>query len=147
MRNTGQQQTDQTANFFWVLVIIILIGMVLWWLEKRFIINTLFLIRYYEIHGIMAGADSLNYLLNKLHLPLIDITPLSRWLIYVQTNSSLTVKYDDVIQLSYDVGHWMEIPVIFCLLLLAMYLFFKHPGAEFHRTYTMEELKKLENQN
>ena len=70
MRQPSQNPaTDQSANFFWILIMIIGFGIIFWLLEKKDIITVLFYIRYYEIMAIYALIDPINKMGGWLHLP------------------------------------------------------------------------------
>lgn len=55
--------TDQTANFFWLLVLLTIGVIIFGWLEKRYIIAGIFFIRHYEIELIKSVLDRFNVVL------------------------------------------------------------------------------------
>ena len=48
--------TDQTANFFWLLILLTIGVLVFWWLERRYIVAFIFSVRHYEIELIKGDA-------------------------------------------------------------------------------------------
>lgn len=80
-----QNATDQTANFFWLLVLLTLGVLVFWWLERSYIVSAIFFVRHYEIDLIKGVLDGVNVGLGWLNLTSIDDHKLAFWQHFMAT--------------------------------------------------------------
>ncbi|AIT64055.1 type IVB secretion system coupling complex protein DotM/IcmP [Coxiella burnetii] len=142
-----QNATDQTANFFWLLVLLTLGVLVFWWLERSYIVSAIFFVRHYEIDLIKGVLDGVNVGLGWLNLTPIDDHKLAFWQHFMATANKKEVTFPQVGALSTDVGLWVRYPVILILLGLASWMLFRNRSARFQRTHTMDSLKKSEVEN
>ncbi|HLD16990.1 MAG TPA: type IVB secretion system coupling complex protein DotM/IcmP [Coxiellaceae bacterium] len=136
--------TDQTANFFWILIMLVIAGVVLWLLEKEKIITILFHIRYYEIVAIRWCATLINVAAASVHLPLLNLNSLTYWEHYMATTTWKEVTFQDVELLSNSIGLWLRFPVMAVMGILGGWLLFRHNTARFQNVYTMKTLKMVE---
>src|SRR3990167_8522140 len=142
-----QNATDQTANFFWLLIILTIGALVFWWLEKSYIVRFIFFIRHYEIDLIQWTISGVNVVTSALHLPAINTSALSYWQQFMITADKEKILFPQVTSLSDAVGLWLRYPVMLVLLILAAYLFFHNRSTRFRQIYTMQSLRKLESEN
>ncbi|MDF1796605.1 MAG: type IVB secretion system coupling complex protein DotM/IcmP [Coxiellaceae bacterium] len=149
MYPSQQNATDQTANFFWMLCLILAAGLILWWVDKKYIITILFYIRGFEIDLVKWFADGYTTLAQWLHLPMPDLHhSLGWWQNFIaQHPNHENMKFAVVTQLSSDVGKWMGFPVAIILIIMACILYTRHSTARFVRSYSMDSLRKLEVEN
>ncbi len=144
----GQQNTgDTSTNFFWFLILLFGVAFLIWWKQKSVIVASVFTIRIYEIFAIQFVVDGINDLLTLLHLPLLNLNNLNDALAFMGTSSWKDVSFDDLMEISDRVGHWLRYPLAGISTILALLMYFKHTGANFRRTYTMDSLKMVEYQN
>lgn len=139
-----QNATDQTANFFWLLVLLTIGVLVFWWLDKRYIVSAIFLVRHYEIEMIKGGLDGVNAVLGWMNLPGINEHKLVAWQHFMATADKRTVTFPKVGALSDEVGLWLRYPVILILIGLAAWMFFRNRSGRFQHSYSMDSLKKSE---
>lgn len=144
MRQGQQNPSDSSTNFFWVIVIIIGTGLIVWWFEKQYIVTGLFYIRIYEIFGVQTVMQVVNDLARVLHLPPVDLSSLTDALNYMSTAGWKEVGFDNVIELSDTVGNWLKYPFAFITAILALFLYFRHSGNAFRKVFNMQTLRNSE---
>ena len=146
----GQQnQTDQTANFFWMLVMFIGAGMLVWWFEKTHIISFVFILRGIEMDLIIWFADGYTYMAKLLHLP-VPYThhSLEWWRDFIASHPDHThLTFLSVQELSEDVGSWLRFPIAIILFVMGCIVSMRHSTARFVKTYSMKSLAAIESQN
>src|SRR3989338_862410 len=143
--NAGQQnqQADQTANFFWLIVLIIGSFLVLWWLDKKFVVMPIFWFRYYEIDFLQWLATTVwipaaTFL--HLPLPLPDLHALSSLKNFIGTTDPAHATWKNFATINVLIGHWTRYLVMSILLILSAASYFRS-GAHFHHTYSMKTLR------
>lgn len=147
--NASQQNssTDQTANFFWLLILLTIGVLVFWWLERSYIVAFIFSVRYYEIELIKLLIRGINVLAVWLHLPTISTSKLVMSQHFMATADKTKVTFPQVTYISDQVGNWFCYPVMLSLSGLAAFMFFHNKSSRFCRTYSMQTLKKTEVEN
>lgn len=148
--NPSQQNsnTDQTANFFWLLVILAGFALIAWYLEKKYIVTGIFYVRHYEIWLLQKSMTAVNSFLKWLSWPQINLSSLNYWQnVIVTTTEPKEVVFDQVAALSHEVGTWLRYPLMAIVLGLSGWLFLWNRKSRFNHTYNMNSLKKLEVQN
>ena len=84
MRSGNQNQTDQTANFFWMLVLAMIAGLAFWWFDQSAIVTFFFHFRGIEITLIKWFADAYTSMAQILHLPMPSLhQSLGQWQAYM----------------------------------------------------------------
>jgi intracellular multiplication protein IcmP len=136
----GQQQTDQTTNFFWLLCIIIGIALSVWWFDSSVIVRATFQIRVYEIKAALFFALLWAQVATPLHLPQINTKELTDILDYMRTAVPSQVSWSDYSVINTAIGRWARYPVIFVLLVLSAWVYFKGP-AKYQNSYNMKSLR------
>lgn len=142
-----QNATDQTANFFWLLVLITVGVLVAWWLGKSLIVSVIFVIRHYEIElikGIIAGVNFVGGLVGFSH---INTPKLTYWQHFMTVADKEKVVFPQVGAISSEFGRWFRYPVMVVLLGLAAFMWFHNRASRFRHSYSMQSLKKCEVEN
>lgn len=142
-----QNATDQTANFFWLLVIIFGAFIAVWFFERSWILTPIFALRLFEVHILLQVASVWNVVAPYLHLPALPVNNLLRVKTYIltQPTKSVTVEYFSVIN-NY-MGHWMRYPISVILVSLGLISYLRHGSVLFRNHHTMDTLKKAEQEN
>jgi intracellular multiplication protein IcmP len=149
MNPSQQNATDQTANFFWLLVILTGAVLITWWLEKEIIVKIVFFVRHYEMYLIQAILSGVNTLASWLSLPTIDTTKLNFWQNFIATQqaNSADITFKQVAALSDNVGVFLRYPVMVVLIGLGVWMFLYNKTMRFRHNYNMQTLKKFEVEN
>ena len=148
MNNPSQQNsTDQTANFFWLLILLTIGVLVFWWLERSYIVSFIFSVRHYEIELIKVVIRGINALAGWVHLPKISMARLNFSQYFMATADKAKVTFPQVNLISDQVGAWLRYPTMLILVALAAFMFFHNKSSRFCRTYSMQALKKTEVDN
>jgi intracellular multiplication protein IcmP len=136
----GQQQTDQTANFFWLLCIIFGAAAAFWWIDQKYVVIPAFWVRIHEIEIMRFLASVWAPVANLLHLPAPDVQQLLALQNYMQHADPTKVGWIKFAAINADLGDWTRYPVILIFIGLAILVYFRG-GAQFHHTYTMKTLR------
>ncbi len=147
MYPSQQNATDQTANFFWLLALIFGAALAVWWLAPKYIVAPIFWFRGHEIMLITDLVSAWDKIAGFLHLPVPSTHALQNLHNYIQHVDSKTITFDHFASVNIYVGNWVRYPVAVILTILGVFIYFRHTSAKFKRTYTMDTLKKFENQN
>jgi intracellular multiplication protein IcmP len=147
MNPSQQNSSDQTANFFWLLVIIFGAFMAVWFFARPWIVMPVFSIRMLEINALTHVASVWNPLAHWLHLPSLDTTPLLKIKHYIQTSAIKSVSVDDFGFINTYIGNWVRYPFGAILVLLALFSYLRHGSVLFRNTHTMDTLKRAEQEN
>ncbi len=149
MYPSQQNATDQTANFFWMLVILMIVALVFWWIDKKYIITFVFYLRGLEIELVKWFAIGYTKLAGWLHLPMPDTYhSLGWWQNFIAEHPDHSkMKFTVVTELSQDVGAWMRFPVVIILIIMACVLYTRHSTSRFVKSYSMKSLSKCEVEN
>lgn len=146
--NQGQpNQTDQTANFFWMICLVAGAVLLTWFFVRQVIVTPIFWMRVHEIDLINAFSDVWIGLTSWLHLPLPHISILDHVREYMITEPASKVPFKDFAEINDYVGDWMRYPIAAIMLGAAAVVYFQHTSTKFRQVYTMNSLKKLEQQN
>jgi intracellular multiplication protein IcmP len=148
MNPAGQQnQTDQTANFFWLLAILAGAVLLIWFLEKRYVVAAIFHVRHYEMNLIQYIMYAYDCLAGWLSLPQFTTPQLNYWQHVILTTGNDEVVFGQVSEMSSNVGLWLRYPVMLILFCLGVWMLFYNKASRFHHNYTMQSLKKFESSN
>lgn len=140
MQQGGQQQTDQTANFFWMICIFVGAGIIFWWIDSKFIVIPVFWMRIHEIEAIRFFAELWMPVAKSLHLPLPDVQQLLAIQNYMQHVPPGKVNWTKFSAINVDLGDWTRYPVILVFIGLAALAFFSGAG-RFRHNYNMKTLR------
>lgn len=147
MYPSQQNATDQTANFFWLLVILAIIALAFWWFEKRYIVTAIFYIRNFELNFLKGIMFLVNTFADWFSLPQVDTNSFNHWQRFMIAADKSTIPFGQVAALSDEVGLWFRYPVIIVLLVLAAVMMFHNRSARFRHFYSMDTLRKFEAEN
>lgn len=145
----GQQgnPTDQTTNFFWGMILIIGVAVLIWFLDKTFIVKLTFWIRGFELYAASGLAYVLNTILRWMQLPLINTKVLHFWQHYIHVENPKSVPFHALVKISAVFGYWWRIPVSAILVGLAFFLYFGSRDNRFCQTYNLKSLRAVEVKN
>ncbi len=148
MSQGQQQQTTATANFAWLLALMVLIALFLWWIEHPLIVRIVFVIREAEVFVMRYIFDGLNALIGALHLPTIAPPYWYRWGHFMfQAGEQVDYKaigWQDVVLISRSVGTWLTYLFSMASVFFLYRLLFRHSGSKFSRTFSMKTLRASE---
>ncbi|MCH9644794.1 MAG: type IVB secretion system coupling complex protein DotM/IcmP [Gammaproteobacteria bacterium] len=143
MYPSQQNATDQTANFFWVLVMIIGAMLLVWWLARQYIVIPIYTLRHVEINMIIWFASIWDPVAHALHLPAIDLANLEKLQAFMTTSDPKLVEFKDFSVINSYVGAWIRYPVALVLLILSGAVFLQGGNTRFRHKYNMQKLKKV----
>lgn len=142
----GNGQADQSLNVIVMVGGIVLFLMTFWWLERTYIVDAIFAIRSFEIALLKPFFMGWNAVASWLHLPTLDFKLLQTWALYMHTADPSKVQWNDIVNLSDNVGRYLRYPVTVMLLGLAAYVYKRPIFARYSNTHDMQSLKKCENE-
>lgn len=140
MQPGGQQQTDQTANFFWLLCIICGAFIIFWWVDEKYVVAPVFFIRDIEIDAVRWLAHLWMPIAKFFHLPLLNLEQLDALESYTQSADPAQVGWTKFAAINAEFGRWVRYPVMLILIALAVFSYLRR-GAQFQHTYTMKSLR------
>lgn len=143
----SQNPTDQTANFFWLIVLVFLVGLGTWYFGEQYIVGPIFWVRYYEVELIKFFITIFHDVLRVFHITAPAHSELISAQNVIQNTPHNEVTWSAFKQVNLYVGSLVRYPVALIMLILAAIVYFKHGQLRFRQTYTMNSLKKLENEN
>lgn len=135
-----QQQTDQTANFFWLICIICGAAIIFWWVDEKYVVAPIFFIRDAEINVVRWLALLWMPIAKFLHLPLPNLDQLQALEEYIQQADPNQVGWNKFAAINAEFGRWVRYPVMFILLGLAAFAIFRR-GGQFQHHYDMKSLR------
>lgn len=139
--------TDQTANFFWVLIILVGISLIAWYFAKDEIIAGIFFLRHYEILMIEYCLRFINIIFEFVGISPINITEWDNWLYFIDSKDYDNILWQDVVNVSSDVGVYFKYFTAPIMIILAGFLFTRSGSVRFRSTYNMDTLRKQEKEN
>ena len=138
----GGQQSDQTSNLFWMIILVILLGGLAWWAWHSYIVQYIFYIKRVEYIAAVGFQDIYFFLVKYLHFPLPPMfRNLEQWAYFMSSTSPSDVSMNQVGQLSHDIGIWFTVPSSIILLGMSYYLYFHDASSRFVKEYTMKSLQ------
>lgn len=140
----GQNASDQTASFFWYIVLIAVAVLVIWFLGKKYLVPPLFYIRTMEMYVIEYVLKGYNYLATMVHLPIAGVARIQHAVDFMANSNPKKVTIDQVEYVSNVAGYYFRYPVIAVLLVLGYFAAFRHRSGSYVTTYSMKTLKKAE---
>lgn len=143
----SQSQTDHTANFFWLIVLIALAFLAVWYFVPKYIIDPVFWLRKIELDVFIFFSTFWNYIAGVLHLPSINMHELLALKQYVVTADPKTMHFSAFREVNSVMGDWLRWPTMFVLLVLGLIAYFRHSTMLFRQKYDMNTLKALESEN
>src|SRR3990167_725602 len=142
MTPQGQQQTDQTASFFWLLCLLVGTAMLFWWFERQYIVMPAFWIRSYEIDGIYFLAQYWTPIAHFLHLPSPNLRELSAIQQFIYDANPAKIDWAKFATVNAVIGKWMRFPIMVILLILAFFAYMRG-STQFQHAYSMQSLREL----
>ena len=147
MNPSQQNQTDQTANFFWMLVMIVGVMLLVWWLARQYVVIPVYALRHVEIDVIVWFASIWDPVAHFLHLPVIDVTNLQKLQSFMATSDPKVAEFKNFSLVNNYIGKWVRYPAALMLLILSGIVFLKGGNTRFRHKYNMQNLKKVGSEN
>lgn len=150
MSQQQQNPTDQTSNFFWLLLIIAGALLAVWYFKREWYVIPIYYFRYYELSLFQWIAQGWDYLANAvpiLHLPKSSLTDFVQMKQYILGSNPTHVKWEDFSNLNTTVGGWFKWFALPCLIVLGLLTYFKFGGRKFSRIYSMKTLRDADQEN
>lgn len=137
-----------TMGFLLMVATACLLLSIVWYVETSFCSRVLYGIKYGEAAAVIYLFKGINWVTAFFGVAAIKYTHLQNWFSWFHANATAsffqTAKFSEVVTVSSLVGSWLKYPAIAIMLVFAYYLKFKHPGEQFHRTFTMNRLRSSE---
>lgn len=142
-----QNATDQTANFFWLLVIVMGAFLVFWWLERQWLVWPVYIVRYYELSLTLHCFQWWNAFMQHLpwlHLPMANMDRVAKVQHYILHASPKDTTFKEFSTINRWVGDLVRYPMLLIMLSLAGLLYFKMGNRKFAKVYSMDSLYNAE---
>lgn len=136
----GAQQTDQTANFFWMICIICGVGLVFWWFDEKYIVIPTFWLRVHEIYVMRFLAMVWTPVAKFFNMPPPNMTQLDAIQQYMQHVNPSRIGWKNFAAINADIGEWTRYPVIMILVSIAVFVYSRSAG-QFTHSYSMKTLR------
>lgn len=142
MRNGGQTQSDQTSNLFWMMILVIILGLGAWYFYHQYITQYLFYIKRFEYWLAVGFQDLYLVLVKYLHLPMPNMhMNLEDWARFMNDTPAGNVTFAEISELSHDIGIWFTVPSTIILGGMAYYLYFHDATSRFVKEHSMKSLQ------
>lgn len=138
----GQQQTDQTANFFWLLGLFVIVGMAIWFFGEKYVVIPIYWFRRIEMDVIIFLAKFWKPVAHFLHLPPPDLKKMHVIRFYLAHADFDHVKWANFAEVNTYVGKFVRFPVIIILGALSIFMYFHYGTARFHTAYNTKTLRE-----
>ncbi|OGT48790.1 MAG: hypothetical protein A3E82_08240 [Gammaproteobacteria bacterium RIFCSPHIGHO2_12_FULL_38_11] len=142
MQGGGQQQTDQTANIFWMVVLIFGAAIIFWFVDSRILVIPVFWMRVHEIDAMRYLAEWWIPVAQFLHITPPDMHQLNALQKYMQTVRPSSVTWTNFSAINADLGEWTRYPIVIIFVMLAAFVFFRG-AAQFRHDYDMKSLRMV----
>lgn len=142
-----QDQTDQTANFFWMIAIVAIAIVLLWYFDEQLFVRPVFWLRYYELEAMRVLATWWTPVANLLHITPPDLKRLDELQQFVRDTPVDKVTWNQFANVNAYIGDWTRWPAIVVLMLGTAYMFFRHGSARFRHSYNMKSLRDVSHEN
>lgn len=144
----GQQNaTDQTASFFWYIVLITTAVILAWVFGKQYLVPPLFLLREAQLYVMEIVFKFWNFFAHYLALPEVNLKPYENMFKFMLDTSTDKVTSEHLAFISKTIGSFYRYPFALIFIALAAQSAFRHRSARFVNSYTMKELRKNEVEN
>lgn len=145
MKQQQQGGGDNSLDFLWTMVLVILIGMAIWYFGKRYILTAIIQTRYYELIAMDAVWRVYAMVAKPLHLP-VPHTMIGSWLSYFRSGSP-QYTVDVATRVSLYAGSLLRYVTIPVLALLGFRAFRGNVKSKFITAYQMPTLRRVEVKN
>ena len=137
-----------TMGFLLVIATVCVLIAIVWYAQTEIFSRILYGMKYAEAGLVVHTYGGINWVLNLLHLPTINLGMLGVWYKnfpdFANSEFYSHAKFSHIVFVSGLIGTWMRYPLILILLGFAYFLKFHHPGDMFRRTFTMKKLRASE---
>src|SRR3990167_2578453 len=125
-------QEDQSTAILWIVAAVFVAGAVIWYLYKSYIITAYLDLKLYEINLLSFFTSNLAGTKATIQSYLAD---------------PKSVSFQQVIDAGRAVGDYLRLPLVVILFFLAFFVYKSNLVRTYKRTYSMNELAKLEKTN
>ncbi len=148
MQKGGGQNSDANDSaLLWGPIVAAVLCLVLWFFFKKQIVESIFLIKSYEMSFIIYIIDPVTKFLNFLHLPAPNFVKLHMVRDLMRNPDISAVDLSNFVDAINYSGLYFRFVTIIVLIVLALVLFLFPSSSRFHKVYNMQNLRKLESQN
>jgi len=112
MYPSQQNATDQTANFFWVLIMIVGSVLLVWFFRPQWIVIPVFDLRLAELDLVRWLFMGWSEIASTLHLPAPSLHELDALQKYVATVNPHKIDFTKFASLNVFMGDWVRYPVM-----------------------------------
>ncbi len=147
MQKGGQNSDANDTALLWGPVVVVVLCLILWFFFKKQIVDSVFLVKSYEMSFIIYIIDPVTKFLNFLHLPSPNFVKLHMVRDLMRNPDVSTVDLGNFFDALNYAGLYFRFVTIIVLILLALVLFLFPSSSRFHKVYNMQNLRKLESQN
>ncbi len=148
MSQQGQQNaTDQTASFFWYIVLLTVACILAWVFGKQYLVPPLFYLREAQLYLLEIAFKIWNFFAHVLALPDVNLKPYNNMFHFMLYTSPDKVTSEQVGFINKTLGSFYRYPFCLILLTLAGVSAFRHRSARFVNSYSMKSLCSNEVEN
>lgn len=127
-----QQNSDNSMAPLWIMALIMITSFIIWYFGHQHIVRFVFFLDEWQARIILLFIDS-RFLSELLYL--------------IQTIDPNQVSWNDLMQVTTNVGTYSRYPVIVILLLCGVWLYWHDVPMKFRKTYSMKTLREQEQAN
>lgn len=143
MRQDQQGKDDNSLDFLWLLVALIVVAALVWYFGRNYIAAFIYHVRYYEIVAVDFVINGVASLARFSHLPAPNTKTLTELTAYIKAGPG-EVDVNNLVNLSTVVGSYIRYPIIAILALLSIVVYRSNLIAKFQHVFTMQTLRKAE---
>lgn len=134
------QQSDQTANFFWLICIFFAAVVIFWWVDEKYVVIPVFWLRTHELDFVRFLAYLWKPLAHALHLPAPNFQQLTVFQEYMRNVNPSKVGWSKFAAINAEMGDWTRYPVLVVFLVLAASSYLRG-ASQFRHSYSMKTLR------
>lgn len=129
----GSSQSDNSTGIIWgVVAVLVAIG-VIWYTLKSYIVSVYLIIKLYEVNFLSFFSEQ-------------TFTPVRASILNALSHPD-KVDFSTLLSIGDVVGDWLRLPLVVLFLTLAFLVYLNNNTRVFRRSYSMQELAKLEKGN
>lgn len=147
MAANPQDQTDHTANFFWLIAVLAGVAILIWFLDEKDVVIPMFWLRYHELELMRTLAQWWTPVAKLLHIAPPDIQRLNELQYYVAHTTPSKVSWNEFAEINAFIGHWTRWPVVVILLSGSAFMLFFFGTSRFRKVYTMQSLRDVSDES
>lgn len=138
-QQSAQGGGDHSSHILWIIAACFLVIGMVWYAFKVYLVKGFLLVKSVELSVLTFFTDTLKMSPNHFE-------QLRNTIDYAQQNAA-SVNFQDLMLIGNGVGDWLRFPLVLILLVCAFAVYFGNTTRIYRRTYTMQDLAKLEKDN